>query len=186
MLISIVFYSSTGHVKQIAESIRDGINIKDNNCDINFIQITKDTTDYEAINKILDNSDAILFGCPTYFGSVPGVFKTFLDSTSGRFMKRSWKNKITGGFTNSGGLNGDKLFTLQQLSIFAAQHAMIWVGNEILPNGNNQESLNRTGCWLGLVTQCNYNEPNLCDGDKKTAVLFGTRIYDVTAKFVAL
>ena len=59
--------------------------------------------------------------------------ESFLDATSGRWQEQRWKNKLAAGFTNSAGLNGDKLATLQQLALFAMQHSMIWVGLGLLP-----------------------------------------------------
>ncbi|WP_166365660.1 hypothetical protein [Pseudomonas akapageensis] len=52
---------------------------------------------------------------------------------------------------------GDKLATLQQLSIFAAQHRMHWVCLG-LPSGHNiskstEDVLNRHGFWLDAAEQ---------------------------------
>ena len=35
------------------------------------------------------------------------------------FFEQKWKNKIAGGFTNSGGLSGDKLASILELVILA-------------------------------------------------------------------
>ncbi|MDD9850075.1 flavodoxin, partial [Escherichia coli] len=77
---------------------------------------------------VLDASQGIIFGSPTYMGSVTADFKKFMDSTSKRWKNRLWQGKLAAGFANSGGLSGDKLAVLQQLNIFAMQHGMLWSG----------------------------------------------------------
>jgi multimeric flavodoxin WrbA len=118
-------------------------------------------------------------------GTVSGQFKMFMDKTSGRWFDRKWQDKISGGFTNSGSLSGDKLGTLSALSLFAAQHGMIWVGPaEICSTFDPQPSdINRLGSQLGIMAQCNPYAPaeeSPPAGDKETARLFGIRIAKIT------
>jgi multimeric flavodoxin WrbA len=61
-----------------------------------------------------------------------------------RWFEQRWKDKVAAGFTNSASQNGDKLTTLFQLSIFAMQMGMIWVGVSDLP-GNNWSGGARSG-----------------------------------------
>jgi len=73
-----------------------------------------------------------------------------------------WKDKIAAGFTNSGSRSGDKLATLIQLALFAAQHGMHWV-NLGLPPANHstagsENDLNRLGFWLGAGAQSNTDQ----------------------------
>jgi hypothetical protein len=110
----------------------------------------------------LELADAIIFGAPTYMGSVSGPFKTFMDSTSKSYSTGAWKDKIAAGFTNSASRSGDKLATLTQFAILAAQHGMHWV-NLGLPPGNNSthgsdQDLNRLGFWLGAAAQSNNDQ----------------------------
>jgi len=44
------------------------------------------------------------------------------------WLEQRWKDKIAAGFTNSASQSGDKLSTLLQLTVFAMQMGMIWVG----------------------------------------------------------
>ena len=69
--------------------------------------------DWEA----LDAADAIVFGCPTYMGSASARMKAFMEeSLRPQFLERRWQDKLAAGFTNSAGMSGDKLCTLQQLA----------------------------------------------------------------------
>lgn len=97
-----------------------------------------------------------------------------------------WKNKIAGGFTNSGSQSGDKLNSLTDLAVFAMQHAMIWVGLDLLPGNNHSKGsvgdLNRLGAFLGAMAQSNVDEgPDLAPptADRDTAEHYGRRVAEV-------
>lgn len=98
-----------------------------------------------------------------------------------------WKNKVAGGFTNSGGLSGDKLSSILELVVLAGQHGMIWVSPGILPESPYApENINRLGSYLGVMAQSNQGAPETttASGDIKTAELYGRRIAEITEKLV--
>jgi len=138
----------------------------------------------------LQQSDAIIFGAPTYMGSASAEFKAFMDATSKPFFEGAWKDKIAAGFTNSASRAGDKLETLIQFAILAAQHGMHWV-NLGLPPGNNsskgsEEDLNRLGFFLGAGAQSNADQgPEVSppQSDLLTAEHLGERVAKVTMQF---
>ncbi len=72
----------------------------------------------------LDAADAIIFGAPTYMGSTSAKFKAFEEAASGRWFQQAWKDKFAAGFTTSGSYSGDKLNTLQDLAVNAAQPSL--------------------------------------------------------------
>ena len=76
----------------------------------------------------LDASDAIIFGSPTYMGGPAAQFKAFADTSSERWMKAAWKDKLAAGFTVSGSPSGDKQGTLHYFMTLALQHCMVWIG----------------------------------------------------------
>ena len=137
-------------------------------------------------------ADAIIFGSPTYMGAVSGVFKIFMDASSKVWAASGWKDKIAGGFTNSASQSGDKLATLQQLSVFAAQHGMIWTSLG-LPAGNNSSKgstgdLNRLGAFLGAMAQSDADEgpdKGPIPSDLATARVLGERIARAAARWKA-
>ena len=88
----------------------------------------------------LDAADAIVFGLADLpMGSASAKFKGFMDESSKRWFAGAWKNKVAAGFTTSASQSGDKLNTLLQLMVFANQHAMIWVGLDLMPGNNNSK-----------------------------------------------
>lgn len=139
----------------------------------------------EAFLQELDTAHAIVFGSPTYMGGVAAQFKAFADAASSRWFQQQWKNKIAGGFTHSAGLSGDKQGTLLYLAINAAQHGMIWVGNSELTNPAT--GVNRLGSYLGVMGQSDLDfsgqTPQIAEGDRLTAVLYGKRIAEIVQKF---
>src|SRR5277367_4941983 len=128
MQIVIVYHSGTGHTKRQAEAVFKGVqNVK--NANVKLLSVDE----VEKNWSLLDSADAIIFGAPTYMGSVSAPMKAFMDATSSRWFQQKWKNKFAAGFTNSGGPSGDKLSTLIQFVLLAAQHSMIWINQGLLP-----------------------------------------------------
>jgi len=174
--IAVVYHSDAGHTLQLAKAFCQGAKQEGSQNAVLYA--------VEEIDKYwdeLDDADAIIFGSPTYMGTVSGQFKIFMDKTSTRWFERSWQDKLAGGFTNSGSLSGDKLGTLSALSVFAAQHGMIWIGPaEICTSFDPKPTdINRLGSQLGVMSQCDPYAPveeSPPDGDKETSRLFGVRI----------
>lgn len=184
--IAIVYHSGYGHTKKVAEHIKQGAE-----------SVTRTTaTLYDsdsAINDLdaLDNADAIIFGAPTYMGSASAQMKQFMDASSMKWIKRAWEGKVAAGFTNSGSLSGDKLSTLIQFAILAAQHGMMWTDAGLPPaskdsgHGAKPEEVNRIGSYLGLMTQSDNAAPEdtPSPGDIESAKLFGAHVAKRAARW---
>jgi len=123
------------------------------------IHLGEQQPDWEA----LDAADSIVFGCPTYMGSASARMQAFMEeSLRPQFLERRWQDKLAAGFTNSAGMSGDKLCTLQQLAGFAAQHGMIWIPLGQLPGWQSSNGtaadMNRLASFLGLMAQSNSDQ----------------------------
>ncbi len=184
--VEIVYHSGYGHTAALAEAVAAGARrVEGVRVGIQSVE----AVDWDA----LDAADAIIFGSPTYMGSVSAPFKVFMDETSHRWFERKWRNKLAAGFTNSGSWSGDKLNTLVQMVVFAAQHGMIWVGLDVLPGYNSAEGtpqdLNRIGSYLGVMAQSNVDEgPETAppQADRDTAALLGERVARATLAWQGL
>ncbi len=168
--VAIVYHSPYGHTAKVAQYIAKGVekaSVKVHLMDIHHI-------DWDA----LDAANAIIFGSPTYMGSISADFKMFMDSTSKRWKDRLWQGKLAAGFTNSGGLSGDKLSVLQQINLFAMQHGMLWSGLPLMTTGHKDIDLNRLSSHLGLMTQSDNAPVEITppQGDLDTAIWFGEYI----------
>lgn len=155
--VAIVFHSGYGHTARQAEAVRRGVEKVPG---VSVLYLTSE----EAKSRLddLSGADAIIFGAPTYMGSVSAPFKAFMETTSSIFVSGAWRDKIAAGFTNSASRSGDKLSTLMQFALLAAQLGMHWVSLG-LPPGNNlstgsEADLNRLGFFLGAGAQSNADE----------------------------
>lgn len=185
--IYVVYHSGYGHTKVQADSIFSGAQSIEGT-DVSLIEATEAFTNID----MFDNADAIIFGSPTYMGTVSAPFKAFMDASSAKWMTQSWKNKIAGGFTNSSSQSGDKTSTLQTMSVFAAQHGMIWVGLDLLPGNNStqgsEEGLNRMGASLGAMAQSLADVgPDVAPptADQRTAHYYGARVAQAAQRWAA-
>jgi NAD(P)H dehydrogenase (quinone) len=183
--ISVVYHSGYGHTAKQAQAVVRGANSV---ADVSAKLISIDRIDDHWDD--LKQADAIIFGSPTYMGSVSGPFKMFMDMTSKSWATQEWKNKISAGFTNSAAQSGDKLNTLMQMAVFAAQHGMVWVGLDLLPGNNSSkgsvEDLNRLGSMLGAMSQSNADESaefGPISSDLKTAEYLGERVAIATLRW---
>ena len=142
----------------------------------------------EAQWATLGAADAIVFGSPTYMGSVSWQFKKLADASSKPWFSQAWKNKIAAGFTNSASMNDDKLSTLHYLFTLSQQHSMIWVGTGMLPSNSKattRNDLNYVGSFSGAMAQSpsDASPDEMLPGDLETAKQFGARVAEVASKF---
>lgn len=184
--ISVVYHSGFGHTAKVAEAIVAGA--KSNGVHVDLINVETIT---DAEWDKLDQANAIIFGAPTYMGSVSAQFKTFMDASSKKWADGKWKDKIAAGFTNSASYSGDKQVALQQLITFAMQHRMVWVGQGELPpmfaenDMPDADKINRLGSFSGLMTQSNHlvsADIVPGKGDLETSRIFGARIADIASR----
>ena len=155
--VVVIYHSGYGHTQAQAEAVHRGAAGVDGT-ETNLISVDHYQQHWDA----LDAADAIIFGAPTYMAGASAPFKAFLDATSARWGEQRWRDKLAAGFTNSAGHSGDKLSTLQQFSLFAMQHGMIWVGLGLLPGNHTSqgspEDLNRLAGFLGAMAQSNADQ----------------------------
>jgi NAD(P)H dehydrogenase (quinone) len=190
--VAVVYHSGFGHTKLQAEAVHRGV------ASVAGVTARLLTTD-EAAARLdeLDSMDAIIFGCPTYMGSLSAEMKKFIEAASKKWAALAWKDKIAGAFTNSGSFSGDKLNTLIGLFVNAMQHGMIYVGLAMLPAANAPESMsakegpgpdvhNRVGSFVGpMAASFQVRPPEApVKGDIETAEAYGRRVAAITVLFV--
>ncbi|MCZ4609215.1 flavodoxin family protein [Streptomyces sp. Lzd4kr] len=185
-VVSIAYHSGFGHTAVIADAVRAGA--VEAGAEVHLIKVDEITEEQWAI---LDASDAIVFGSPTYMGTASGAFHVFAEATSKRWAERAWTDKLAAGFTNSASKSGDKLHTLQFFQILAAQLGMHWVNLGLLPGWNSsagsEHDINRLGFFAGAAAQTNADQgPDAVHkADVATAEHLGRRVTE-TAKTFAL
>ena len=172
--VAIVYHSGFGHTDVIANDVARGV--ADAGAHATLLRIEAGQTDFDAFFAAIAESDAIIFGSPTYMGAVSAPMKAFMDASAAVYFTKQWKDKLGAAFTVSGSPSGDKLNTLTTLAIFAAQHAMLWIGTGQNPGNNDDTSAatdaeNRLGSFLGAMAQAANDSPEVTPkaGDRATA-----------------
>ncbi len=182
--VAVVYHSGYGHTAEVAKAVaRGAAGIA--GIDAQLISVA----DIDKHWQDLDAADAIIFGAPTYMGSVSAPFKAFMDASSKVWFTQGWKDKVAAGFTHSGSQGGDKFNTVTQLFTLAMQHGMIWTGLGLMPGNNSSKGsvndLNRLGSSTGSLTQSNTDQgaEAIPESDLKTAEHLGRRVALITLQF---
>ncbi len=187
MRVSIVFDSGFGHTARLAQAVAEGV-AEVTGAEAVLIALGDGPVAWD----VLEASDAIIFGSPTYNGLVSARFKQFMeDATKTAWTPQTWRDKVAAGFTNSGAHSGDKLNSLVSMALFAAQHGMIWIGLDLMPGNSRStgsgDELNRLGSWLGAMAQSNMDEgPDVAPigSDLRTAAHLGRRVAEIAHRLM--
>ncbi len=182
--VAIVYYSGYGHTAAMAEAVREGA-----------LRVPGTTVEMVKVEEVeqkwaqLHDTDAMIFGAPTYMGCAAAPFVAFMDATSHIWAKQDWRDKIAAGFTNSSSQSGDKLNTLVQMFLFAMQHGMLWIGLGHLPGNNSSQGavtdINRLGSFAGAMAQSNSDQgPDQTPpaSDRETGALLGERVAKLASR----
>ncbi len=185
--VSVVYYSHyRGATEAVARAISRGA-ASVPGTEVALISVEAVERNWERLH----DSDAVIFGSPTYIGGPAARFKLFIEQLAGEvWVKRLWTNKIAAGFTVSAGRSGDKLACLEQMVMYASQLGMIWVpmritGGNYSTKGSEQD-LNRMAGYLGVMAQANIDEPPELappPADILTAELHGEHVATVTRQY---
>nr|MDK2850133.1 hypothetical protein [Candidatus Cloacimonadota bacterium] len=145
MKILVLFYSTYGHIYQMAKAVADGAkSIKD--IDVTIKRVPETLSD-DLLAKIgaldaqkafadipvanpeeLQDYDAIIFGTPTRFGMMAAQMKSFLDATGGLWAKGALVGKIGSVFTSTSTQHGGQESTILSFHTLLLHHGMMVVG----------------------------------------------------------
>ena len=117
--ILIIYYSKTGNTARMADYIAEGVKKeKDIEVEVKTVKETK-------VTELLD-TDAIILGSPTYYGSMAAEIKQFIDE-SVKFHGKL-EGKIGGAFSSSGIIGGGNETTILTLLKALLIHGIIIQG----------------------------------------------------------
>ncbi len=179
----VVYHSGYGHTQRLAQCVAAGAQAE-------LVAIDADGNVSSAGWDALGAADAIVFGSPTYMGSVSWQFKKFADASSKVWYVQGWKDKLFGGFTTSSNLDGDKSSTLHYFLTLAMQHGGLWVGTGMCFHNTRQsqrDEVNYLASNIGPVahTPGDVGAEGMNQGDLETARLFGERVLQQAGRLVA-
>lgn len=186
--IAIIYHSGFGHTEVLARDVARGVEAA--GATPVLLRIEAGQTDFDDFYAAATAADALIFGSPTYMGSVSAPMKAFIDGSTAAFFAKAWKDKLAAAFTVSGSPSGDKLHTLTTLAIFAAQHGMLWIGTGQNPGNNDDtdagtDNENRLGSFIGAMAQAANDSPDVTPkaGDRATAHSLGERVARAAARW---
>jgi NAD(P)H dehydrogenase (quinone) len=108
--VAVVAHSRARNIWRLAEAFCDRARIAE--ARVPLIRIGEKGILDEPAWDMLAIADGIAFGCSTHMGEPSWQFKRFPDSSVRARRPTQWRDKLTGGFTNSTGMSGDKFSTL--------------------------------------------------------------------------
>ena len=172
--VGLVFFSGTGTTRALADAVREGVEAGGAQChviEISGADIKDGRWSNDEQAATLDGCAAIIFGTPTYMGSVSAQLKAFMDAMAPRWYTKAWDGKLAAGFTVSSLAAGDKQNCLFSIVTFAMQMCMRWIGT----GANPGDGMNHNGFYLGVGAQASSAD-ELQEADKATAVHLGKRV----------
>lgn len=145
MKVLVLFYSAYGHIYKMAEAVAEGAR-KVEGMEVEIKQVPE-TLSSEILDKIgateakkafahipiaeiedLTKADAIIFGFPTRFGSMPSQMKTFIDGTGSLWAKGALIGKIGSVFTSTSAQHGGQESTILGFYPVLLHHGMLITG----------------------------------------------------------
>lgn len=139
--VLILYYSSYGHIEQMAEAFAEGVREVDGvTVDIKRVPETAPPevaaaahfkTDQAAPIATLDdlaNYDAIVIGTPTRYGRMTSQMAAFWDRTGGLWAKGTFNGKVGAAFTSTASLHGGQETTLMAIHTSFFHLGMVIVG----------------------------------------------------------
>ena len=180
--ILILYYSSHGHVKWLAEQISIGVESCEMEarirtvprissvCESTESDIPDDGDIYCTIED-LKNCAGLMVGSPTRFGTMSASLKYFLESSSSLWLEGSLVDKPAGVFTSSSSFHGGQESTLLSMMLPLLHHGMIISG---IPYTEGALSKTKTG---GSPYGSSHVEGSaLSEDEKKICKAHGKRI----------
>ncbi len=145
MKVLIVYYSTYGHVHQMAKAVAEGV--KEVGGAEAVLRRVPETLPDDVLQKMgavaaqkafadvpvctvdeLAEADAVIFGTPTRFGNMCGQMRQFLDATGQLWFNGSLIGKVGSVFASTATQHGGQESTLLSFHITLLHHGFVVVG----------------------------------------------------------
>jgi NAD(P)H dehydrogenase (quinone) len=141
----VVFYSTYGHIYQMAEAVAEGVK-QVNGAEVEVRRVPETLPDgvleqmgavdaQKAFSHIpvctvdeLAAADAVIFGTPTRFGNMCGQMRQFLDATGQLWANGSLVGKVGSVFASSATQHGGQESTILSFHTSLLHHGFVIVG----------------------------------------------------------
>ncbi|KAF2636705.1 flavo protein WrbA [Massarina eburnea CBS 473.64] len=139
--VAIVYYSMYGHIRQLAEAEKKGIEEAGGSATLFQVEETLSEevlkamyappkpTDVTVLSDPaqLEPFDAILLGIPTRYGNFPAQWKAFWDKSGKQWASGSYYGKYAGIFVSTAGQGGGQETTASNAISTLVHHGIIFV-----------------------------------------------------------
>ncbi|KAK0735063.1 quinone oxidoreductase [Lasiosphaeria miniovina] len=139
--IAIVYYSMYGHIRQLAEAEKKGIEKAGGTADLYQVA---ETLPQEVLDKMyappkptdipviddpstLEAYDAFLIGIPTRYGNFPTQWKAFWDKSGKQWSSGGFYGKLAGFFLSTASMGGGQESTALAAISTLAHHGILYV-----------------------------------------------------------
>ncbi|MCO6458663.1 MAG: NAD(P)H:quinone oxidoreductase [Pirellulaceae bacterium] len=145
MKIYVVFYSTYGHIYQMAEAVAAGAREVEG-AEVSLFQV-RETLPDELLQKMgaqaarqafahvpvieprqLGEADAIIFGTPTRFGNMAAQMRALLDATGGLWKTGALVGRVGSVFVSTATQHGGQETTITSFHTTLFHHGMVVVG----------------------------------------------------------
>ncbi|GAB3319328.1 NAD(P)H:quinone oxidoreductase [Luteimonas notoginsengisoli] len=138
--VLVLYYSSYGHIEQMAEAIAEGARAAGSSVDIRRVpELVPESVaiasgyklDQKApvaeVDELIDY-DAIIIGTGTRYGRMTSQMASFLDQTGGLWARGALNGKVGSAFTSTATQHGGQETTLMGIHINLLHFGMVCVG----------------------------------------------------------
>lgn len=193
--IAVIYYSSTGTVHELAESVAEGA--RKEGAEVRLLRVSELAPE-EAIasndawsahaaatkeipvatGADIEWADAVIFGSPTRFGNIASQLKQFIDTLGGLWAQGKLADKIYSGFTATATAHGGQESTL--LALYNSVHHF---GGIIVTPGYTDPVKFADGNPYGTSHVNGQGAIPVDDTARAAALYQGKRVAAVTAQF---
>ena len=138
--VLVLYYSTYGHIEQMAHALADGARAAGATVDVKRVPETvpeevarnghfklDQPAPIATVNELPDY-DAIVIGAPTRYGRMPSQMAAFLDQTGGLWAKGALNGKVGAAFTSTATQHGGQETTLFSIVTNLLHFGMVVVG----------------------------------------------------------
>ncbi|RZM12669.1 MAG: NAD(P)H:quinone oxidoreductase [Sphingomonas sp.] len=168
--VLVLYYSSYGHIEQMADAVAEGARAGGAEVDVRRVAETAPEAVVKAAHFKTDTAhaviegpdalagyDAIIVGAPTRYGRMPAQMAAFWDTTGGLWAKGALVGKVGGAFTSTASQHGGQETTLFSIITNLLHHGLSIVGLDYGFQGQMGVDEVRGGSPYGATT--------IADGD---------------------
>ena len=193
--VLVLYYSSYGHIEQMADAVAEGARTAGAEVDIRRVAETAPQAVIEAAHFKTDTKhpviesadaladyDAIIVGAPTRFGRMPSQMASFWDTTGGLWFQGKLIGKVGGAFTSTASQHGGQETTLFSIITNLMHHGLTIVGLDYGFQAQQGVDEVKGGSPYGATTIAGDGSRQPSDTELAGARYQGQRIAEVAAK----